>query len=89
MVRRAGGETSGRSTPTPSRSVGWSPAILGWSFSRTRIFNWSGSVVLKDEDIKTDAPLVVRMERAGSVKGRLVDDDGLPLCGGQARGHDL
>jgi hypothetical protein len=40
-----------------------------------------GSVVLKDDDIKSEAPLVVRMERAGSVKGRLVDEDGQPLSG--------
>ncbi len=42
-----------------------------------------GSVVLKDDDIKSDAPLVVRMERAGSVKGRLVDEDGQPLASAQ------
>ena len=40
-----------------------------------------GSVVLKDDDIKSKTPLVVRMERAGSVKGRLVDEDGQPLSG--------
>jgi RNA polymerase sigma factor (sigma-70 family) len=40
-----------------------------------------GSVILKDDDIKSEAPLVVRMERAGSVKGRLVDEDGQPLAG--------
>jgi len=40
-----------------------------------------GSVVVKDDDIKSEAPLVVRMERAGSVKGRLVDEDGQPLSG--------
>ena len=40
-----------------------------------------GSVVLKDDDIKSETPLVVRMERAGSVKGRLVDEDGQPLSG--------
>ena len=40
-----------------------------------------GSVVFKGDDIKNEAPLVVRMERAGSVKGRLVDEDGQPLAG--------
>jgi hypothetical protein len=40
-----------------------------------------GSVVLKDDDIKSETPLVVRMERAGSVKGRLVDEDDQPLSG--------
>ncbi len=40
-----------------------------------------GSVVLKDDDVKSEAPLVVRMERSGSVAGRLVDDDGQPLSG--------
>ena len=38
-----------------------------------------GSVVLTDDDIKNEAPLVVRMERAGSVKGRLIDEDGQPF----------
>jgi RNA polymerase sigma factor (sigma-70 family) len=40
-----------------------------------------GSVVLKDGEITSDKPLVVRMERAGSIKGRLVDEDGQPLSG--------
>jgi hypothetical protein len=40
-----------------------------------------GSVILKDDDIKNETPLVVRMERAGSVKGRLVGEDGRPLSG--------
>jgi protocatechuate 3,4-dioxygenase beta subunit len=40
-----------------------------------------GTVVLKDDDIKSETPLVVRMERAGSVKGRLVDEDGQPVSG--------
>ena len=54
------------------------PGFIAWLFSHTRI-HLVGSVVLKDDDIKSDEPLVVRMERAGSVKGRLVDDDGQPL----------
>ena len=40
-----------------------------------------GSVVLKGDDIKNQAPLVVRMDRAGSVRGRLVDERGRPLAG--------
>jgi RNA polymerase sigma factor (sigma-70 family) len=40
-----------------------------------------GSVLLKDDALKSKAPLVVRLERAGSVKGRLVDEDGQPLAG--------
>ncbi len=40
-----------------------------------------GSVLLNDDDIKSDTPLIIRMERAGSVKGRLVDADGQPLSG--------
>jgi RNA polymerase sigma factor (sigma-70 family) len=40
-----------------------------------------GSVVLKDDDVKSEAPLVVRLERAGSIKGRLVDQDDQPLAG--------
>jgi Carboxypeptidase regulatory-like domain len=44
-----------------------------------------GSVVPKDDDIRSDEPRVVRMERAGSVKGRLVDEDGQPLSGAKLR----
>ena len=44
-----------------------------------------GSVIIKDEDTQGDAPLVVRLERAGSIKGRLVDEDGLPLAGACSR----
>jgi len=40
-----------------------------------------GSVVLKDADLKSAKPLVVRLDRAGSIKGRLTDEDGLPLAG--------
>ena len=40
-----------------------------------------GSVVLKGDDVKSQAPLVVRMERSGSVRGRLVDEGGRPLAG--------
>src|SRR5262249_11242501 len=40
-----------------------------------------GSIILKDEDFKSEAPLEVRLGPPGSVKGRLVDEDGLPLAG--------
>jgi RNA polymerase sigma factor (sigma-70 family) len=40
-----------------------------------------GSVVLTDKDLESDEPLVVRLLPAGSIKGRLVDEDGLPLAG--------
>jgi hypothetical protein len=40
-----------------------------------------GWAVAKEEDFKTDAPLVVHLQRAGSIKGRLVDEDGIPLAG--------
>ena len=38
-----------------------------------------GWLIIKDEDLKTDAPMVVHLHRAGSIKGRLVDEDGLPV----------
>jgi RNA polymerase sigma factor (sigma-70 family) len=40
-----------------------------------------GAVTLKDEDFKSEAPLEVRLGPPCSVKGRLVDEDGLPLAG--------
>ena len=40
-----------------------------------------GAVTLKDEDLKSEAPLEVRLGPPCSVKGRLVDEDGLPLAG--------
>ena len=39
------------------------------------------SVVIKGDDAKNDAPIEVRLEPAGSVKGRLVDEEGRPLSG--------
>src|SRR5262249_31701721 len=55
-----------------------------------------GSVIIKDEDLKTDAPLKVLLGPAGAIKGRLVDEDGLPLGGAtlsvttyQPDGHNL
>jgi hypothetical protein len=40
-----------------------------------------GSVVINDENLKAEVPLVVRLVPAGSIRGRLVDEDGLPLAG--------
>ena len=40
-----------------------------------------GAVILKDEDLESEAPLEVRLGPPCSVKGRLVDEDGLPLAG--------
>jgi RNA polymerase sigma factor (sigma-70 family) len=39
-----------------------------------------GAVVLKDEDMNSNTPLVVKLVPGGSITGRLVDDDGLPLA---------
>jgi RNA polymerase sigma factor (sigma-70 family) len=40
-----------------------------------------GAAVLKDEDLKSNAPLEVKLFPAGAITGRLVDDDGLPWAG--------
>ena len=40
-----------------------------------------GSVIIKGEDSHSDEPLVVRLDRPGLLKGRLVDEDGLPMAG--------
>jgi hypothetical protein len=40
-----------------------------------------GSVLIRGEDAKNDTPIEIRLEPAGSVKGRLVDEEGLPLSG--------
>jgi RNA polymerase sigma factor (sigma-70 family) len=40
-----------------------------------------GSVVLKDEDMKSTTPLEVKLVPAGAVTGRVVDEDGQPLAG--------
>ena len=40
-----------------------------------------GAVTLRDEDLKSEATLEVRLGPPGCVKGRLVDADGLPLAG--------
>ena len=40
-----------------------------------------GAAVLKDEDLKSNAPLEVKLVPAGAITGRLLDDDGLPWAG--------
>ncbi|SIN81995.1 RNA polymerase sigma factor, sigma-70 family [Singulisphaera sp. GP187] len=40
-----------------------------------------GAAVLKDEDLKSHAPLEVKLFPAGAITGRLLDDDGLPWAG--------
>jgi RNA polymerase sigma factor (sigma-70 family) len=40
-----------------------------------------GAIVLKDEDLKSNAPLEVKLVPVGAITGRLLDDDGLPLAG--------
>jgi RNA polymerase sigma factor (sigma-70 family) len=40
-----------------------------------------GSILIKGEDVNNDTPLEVRLDVSGSVKGRLVDEEGIPLSG--------
>jgi hypothetical protein len=40
-----------------------------------------GAAVLKDEDLRSNAPLEVKLLPAGAIAGRLLDDDGLPWAG--------
>jgi hypothetical protein len=40
-----------------------------------------GAAMLKDEDLKSTAPLAVKLVPAGAITGRLLDDDGLPWAG--------
>jgi RNA polymerase sigma factor (sigma-70 family) len=44
-----------------------------------------GATVLKDEDLKSSAPLEVKLVPAGAITGRLLDDDGLPWAGATLR----
>ncbi|HZW33872.1 MAG TPA: sigma-70 family RNA polymerase sigma factor [Isosphaeraceae bacterium] len=44
-----------------------------------------GAAVLKDEDLKSTAPLEVKLVPAGAITGRLLDDDGLPWAGATLR----
>jgi protocatechuate 3,4-dioxygenase beta subunit len=54
------------------------PRQLGFAHKERRLV---GAVIIKDEDLKSEAPLEIRLGPPGSVKGRLVDEDGLPLAG--------
>jgi hypothetical protein len=47
--------------------------------------NLVGAAVLKDEDLKSNAPLEVTLVPAGAIAGRLLDDDGLPWAGATLR----
>ncbi len=40
-----------------------------------------GSVVLKDEEMKSTTPMEVKLVPAGAIAGRIVDEDGQPLAG--------
>ncbi len=40
-----------------------------------------GAAVLKDEDLKSTAPLEIKLVPAGAIAGRFLDDDGLPWAG--------
>src|SRR5262249_6129077 len=40
-----------------------------------------GAALLKVDDLKSTAPLEIALVPAGTIKGRLLDDDGLPLSG--------
>ena len=53
------------------------PRLLAFAHQGRRLV---GSVLLKDADLKTDRPLEVRLGPGGTLKGRLVDGDGLPLA---------
>jgi RNA polymerase sigma factor (sigma-70 family) len=44
-----------------------------------------GAAVLKDEDLKPTTPLEVKLVPAGAIRGRLLDDDGLPWAGATLR----
>ena len=62
--------------------------VLGLERGRPRLVVFAhqarrlvGSVVINEDNLNADAPMVVRLVPAGSIKGRLVDEDGLPLAG--------
>jgi hypothetical protein len=54
------------------------PRLLIFGHEDRRLVGW---VVIRDEDLKSDATMVVHLQRAGSIKGRLVDEDGIPMAG--------
>ena len=75
------GASSRRSPTRPSRSTAWSRAIPARSSSRTRNAGWSARSPSRTRTSRARPPLEVRLGPPGSVKGRLVDEDGLPLAG--------
>ncbi|MHC5542061.1 hypothetical protein ACYOEI_27895, partial [Singulisphaera rosea] len=44
-----------------------------------------GAAVLKDDNLKSGIPLVVKLVPTGVIAGRLVDEDGLPRAGAMLR----
>jgi protocatechuate 3,4-dioxygenase beta subunit len=54
------------------------PRVLIFGHKELGLVGWA---VVKEEDSKTDAPMVVHLRRAGTIKGRLVDEDGIPMAG--------
>ena len=54
------------------------PRVVTFGHKELRLVGWA---VVKEGDYTVGAPLVVRLQRAGSIKGRLVDEDGIPMGG--------
>ena len=54
------------------------PRLVTFAHKDLRLVGW---VVITAKDPKAGTPLMVRMERSGSLKGRLVDEDGVALVG--------
>jgi RNA polymerase sigma factor (sigma-70 family) len=54
------------------------PRLVIFGHKDRRLVGWA---VITDEELKSDATMVVHLQRAGSIKGRLVDEDGLPMAG--------
>jgi hypothetical protein len=53
------------------------PRVVIFGHKELKLVGWA---VVKPEDFRADAPMVVHLQRAGAIKGRLVDEDGLPLA---------
>ena len=73
--------SSRRSRTRPSRSTAWSRATLARSSSRTRGAGWSARSPSRTRTSRARRTLEVRLGPPCSVRGRLVDEDGLPLAG--------
>jgi RNA polymerase sigma factor (sigma-70 family) len=54
------------------------PRQLIFAHSKRGLF---ASVVIEGEDTKNETPIEVRLGPPGSVRGRLIDEDGMPLAG--------